>query len=355
MNNSTFANAYSLIPHELSGARSKNRFRQEVFWGVSKMFDLFDKPDFCVVFDYKCDIEVHYPDILEFYQVKTKKVAEPYTFRSLATKKKGTGKSIIGQLYLLRNLGDDSIDIKVAIVSNTFFKYGDKVYSDIETLLFSDLDDATQKTIKTALKKEITEGEIDLTKISYIFTSMDLTNPDDALRGKIVKHFELIKKTEPLKPNALYRLIVDTANGKASYELKSNDYDELVKNKGITKIELSGLLDRYAKNEDACVDATKKYIEELNKGVRATKKLKSALVAVCGELIKSKFLKEKERDIAAYLSEHEDELPDDDNIESIVDVLIAIFDSDFGIEHSKELKYVFYILIIKRWEDNQYA
>ena len=47
---------YSKIPFDLSGSMSKNRFRQELCWGISKMFDLFDKEDFCVIFDYKCDI-----------------------------------------------------------------------------------------------------------------------------------------------------------------------------------------------------------------------------------------------------------------------------------------------------------
>ena len=50
---------YNKIPYEISGSMSKNRFRLELYWGISHMFDLFDKEDFCVVFDYKCDIEVH--------------------------------------------------------------------------------------------------------------------------------------------------------------------------------------------------------------------------------------------------------------------------------------------------------
>lgn len=34
---------YAKIPFDLSGASSKNRFRLEMLWGASKMFDLFDK------------------------------------------------------------------------------------------------------------------------------------------------------------------------------------------------------------------------------------------------------------------------------------------------------------------------
>jgi hypothetical protein len=58
----TVAEAYNKIPHDLSGSMSKNRFRRELFWGISRMLDLFDRKDFCVVFDYKCDVEVHLDD-----------------------------------------------------------------------------------------------------------------------------------------------------------------------------------------------------------------------------------------------------------------------------------------------------
>ena len=52
---------YLSLPHDLSGSRSKNRFRAELLWGVSKILDLMEEDqDFTMVFDYACDIEVHY-------------------------------------------------------------------------------------------------------------------------------------------------------------------------------------------------------------------------------------------------------------------------------------------------------
>lgn len=51
--------SYMKLPYDLSGSSSKNRFRLEILWGASKMFDLYDTDDFCIVFDYKCDIEVN--------------------------------------------------------------------------------------------------------------------------------------------------------------------------------------------------------------------------------------------------------------------------------------------------------
>lgn len=87
---------YTKIPYDLSGSISKNRFRQELCWGISKMFDLFDKEDFCVVFDYKCDIEIHFNDSIEFYQIKTHKIQSPYKFSNL--KRHKDGPSIIAKL-----------------------------------------------------------------------------------------------------------------------------------------------------------------------------------------------------------------------------------------------------------------
>ncbi len=187
-------NVYNSIPHDLSGAASKNRFRLEMLWGIGKMFDLYDKPDFCVVFDYKCDVEIHFNDSLEFYQIKTHKVQSPYKFTVISKPDKNTGKSIIGRLYLLKNISGENVSIKVALVSNAFFQIDKKIYSDVETLKFSDLDATTQKKICDALKAELQHDEVDISNIHYIYTSMNLLNPENDIKGKITGCFEKIKK-----------------------------------------------------------------------------------------------------------------------------------------------------------------
>ena len=50
MDNNEF---YQSLPVDLSGSRSKNRFRLELLWGLGKLIDLMDTADdFTVVFDY---------------------------------------------------------------------------------------------------------------------------------------------------------------------------------------------------------------------------------------------------------------------------------------------------------------
>lgn len=339
---------YNSIPHDLSGAMSKNRFRLEMLWGIGKMFDLYDKPDFCVVFDYKCDIEIHFEDSLEFYQIKTHKVQSPYAFQIISKPDKSTGRSILGKLYLLKSISDDEISMKVALVSNAFFKIGSKVYSDVETFKFSDLDQATQDKISAALSLELRQDEIDISNVHYVYTSMNLLNPEDDIKGKIAGCFEKIKNCEPVKPNALYRLIRDTVDAKACYELRTDDYDDLILNKGITKKQLDDMLNRYSENTDNGVKKAQEYIEA-RPSIKDRKKLKNARVRVLEASVRSNEMRIKEKELYAYIDRNIDNLPDE--FEDIIDHLIGQFGNTFSVEYSRDQIYVFLILILKRWED----
>lgn len=343
---------YNSIPYDLSGAASKNRFRLEMLWGISKMFDLYDKPDFCVVFDYKCDIEIHFDDTLEFYQIKTHKVQSPYKFTVISKPDKNTGKSIIGRLYLLKNISDQQVSMKVALVSNAFFQIDKKVYSDVEVLKFSDLDEATQKKICDALKTELQQDDIDISNVHYIYTSMNLLDPENDIKGKIAGCFEKIKNCEPIKPNALYRLIRDTVDAKACYELKSDDYDELILHKGITKAQLDMMLNQYVDNTDNGVKQAQEYIES-KYSVKERRKLKTALVHILEASVRSNELRNKEREISSYIDSNIENLPEE--FEEIIDVLLQNFGDCFSVEYTREQIYVFLILILKRWEDGRNA
>lgn len=58
--------------------------------------------DFTMVFDYVCDVEIHYADSFEFYQVKTAK-GNNYSISKLVNKGKKSN-SVIGTLYKIRML-----------------------------------------------------------------------------------------------------------------------------------------------------------------------------------------------------------------------------------------------------------
>lgn len=343
------ANAYNKIPHNLSGSMSKNRFRQELFWGVSRMFDLFEREDFCVIFDYKCDVEVHFSDAIEFYQIKTHKIQAPYKFSALKKIPKNS-QSIIAKLFIMKDESSLETPIKCALVSNAFFQIGKSAISDVETFCFSDLDETSQKKIKKALQDELQRSEVDLSEVYYIYTSMNLIDPQNDLKGKITGSFEKIKGCEPVKPNALYRLIVDTVQERACYELSAYDYTELVKRKGMTKNELNDMLDRYIETSDDSVSQVVAYIEQQTLSIRDKKKLRASLGKIVELEYTSLELQRKERELSAYIEKE----TEDHTTEAIVDLLIERFGTSFSIEYSDQDKYCFYLLVIKRWESGKY-
>ena len=43
---------YEMLPYDLSGSRSKNRFRNELLWGLEKLYEIYKTgEDFCIIFD----------------------------------------------------------------------------------------------------------------------------------------------------------------------------------------------------------------------------------------------------------------------------------------------------------------
>ena len=79
------SDSYLKLPYDLSGSMSKNRFRNEMLWGLEKMFELYrTNQDFFMVFDYVCDIEAHLNGKIEFFQIKTNNAAKPYSINKIA-------------------------------------------------------------------------------------------------------------------------------------------------------------------------------------------------------------------------------------------------------------------------------
>ena len=335
---------YLSLPHDMSGSRSKNRFRAELLWGVSKILDLMEEDqDFTMVFDYACDIEVHYENGFEFFQIKTHGRSKSYTTKRL-TKIEGKN-SILGKLYVLVK---DSFpgEIRVAVVSNIPYS---SMPADMLVNCFLNLPHKDQKEIATALKEELLIESVDFSKLFYVQTNMDLEHPDDAVRGKLTFAFEKIKKCEPINPNALYRLIVDTVSEKACYEYSAVDYDEILRLKGLNRKQFDELLDLHAEQSKTGISAATRYIDQLP-NIRDRMIYKRSLPNVLTLLSTSWPIKEIEYEIAKFLREN-----DVGDMESAIDILITNFNNRFPVEVSQADKAVLYIVVIKRFEDGVYG
>ncbi|EHQ9041141.1 DUF4297 domain-containing protein, partial [Enterococcus faecalis] len=349
---------YMELPFDLSGSRSKNRFRYEILWGLSKLFDIYNENEsFVMVFDYACDIEVHKESGFDFYQIKTKKDGAVYTQGALLTKKKLENEdksfSILGRLYSLAN--NSNKNIHVNLVSNKPFQDSSKKnHTTIENLDFSSLEEGVQTTIESKIQEELnSEVTPDMSKISFIFTSIDLFSPDDTLRGKTSKFFFELTGSEPNKPNALYNLLVETISEKACYELKLNCYSDIVNKKGISKDHIDKIISLYSQKTDRAVEKASMFIDTNVKKPIKRLKLKTMLGKVVSDIESGNtMVLQNEEHVVQSIFSNIDEFDVEEN--DFIDILISEFSKLFTIEYSEDYRYAFFLLIIMKVEENIY-
>ncbi|WP_305296934.1 dsDNA nuclease domain-containing protein [Parvibacter caecicola] len=253
---------------DMSGSIAKNRFRVELLWGIEKLLDCLDRgiEDFTVVFDYCCDIELHLDGSYEFYQVKTS-AGKKFGVSWVSKKSSQSGTSIVGKLYELHDIESDGL-IRLVIVGNKPFTKKNPATDKKEDfdqpgeLLFSTLHDDDKKKIEEAIIEHLPGLEPNLDILSYILVAIDLSNPDDSIRGHLIRTYESTMNCEARKPGALYRALKGLAETKACTEKQQTTYDEIVANKAITDKDISSLFDLYADRENSSQDYVMKWIDK---------------------------------------------------------------------------------------------
>ena len=254
------------LPYDLSGSMAKNRFKNELLWGIHKILELYtDEKEFNMVFDYVCDIEIHWENgEYEFYQVKTANSGESYT-QSKLTKVGKKENSVLAKLYILKhNFDGDKNKIKIALVSNKPFKDSNNIlYNNIENLEFNFLDSKIQNKIEESLKKELKISKVDFNNINFIYTTVDLIKPKNTLTGELVNFFNDVLKVQIKKPTVLYNVLLDKISQKAEYELKVNTYDELIEKKSISKENITEIFNKHIEVSNNAVEKAKENIEKI--------------------------------------------------------------------------------------------
>lgn len=339
---------YEKLPYELSGSISKNRFRLELLWGVSVMLDLMkEDKDFTIVFDYMCDVEIHYKDALEFHQVKTHGAClASHTIRSLIKKesKQSTG-SILGKLYALNKDGVD--DIKLVLVSNIPLNDGHNKY-DYGEFNLAELPANNKSEIEVALQNELGIAHVELSRLFYCRTHMNLLNPEFEIKGKLLGRFVEVKHCEPRNTNALYRLIFETVESKACYEYSQKEYESIVKMKGISRAEFDQMLEAHAENENNGIRQANEYIDRIE-NISKKRHYRRALVSLIEQMPRSSLLRKLETRIADFLLSN-----DIGDESSALSLLNDKFEGDFPIEYTQEEKELFFVIILGRFTMGAY-
>ncbi len=340
------AEYYMGLPFDLSGSRSKNRFRLELLWGVSKMLELMESSDdFTIVFDYVCDIEIHLDSGFEFYQIKTHKEGQTkYTPSSLVKIKSGEEGSILGKLFVLNNRKE--VSTKVVLVCNAPLKV---LTNEPGETCLDGLDEKNQTIIVDAIKRELNVDEVDLSNSYYLYTPMNLLQPENEVKGKLMTTFENLKGSEPLNPNALYRLVFDTVSEKACYEFSEQDYEQLKKIKGISRSEFDKMLDIHSTSEKTGINQTNEYINNI-KNIHERKTYKSALTTLLPKMARSRKLQDMEKEIVKTLELH----PELNELDDIIELLTDEYHDKFSLEYSNAEKVVYYMVVIHKYVEGGY-
>lgn len=348
--------SYMKLPYDLSGSMAKNRFKNELLWGIHKMLELYtDEENFNMVFDYVCDIEVHWENgEYEFYQIKTSNSGESYT-QSKLIKKGKKEKSFLAKLYILKHDFDEDKDkIKIAIVSNKPFKDSDNIlYNNIEKLEFNSLDIRIRNRIEKSLKSEMKIDKVDFNNINFIYTTIDLIKPKNTLTGELVNFFSDVLKVQIKKPAALYSVLLDKISQKAEYELKVNTYDELIEKKSISKESIIQLFNKHIEISNNSVKKAKENIEKMytdNYGKKIN--MIVALSSIVQKMNLSSTLKRLEKEIIEYINGNVEIL--ENNLNIIIDTLYQKYKEKFDIEYSDEEIKSFLILILMKREEEMY-
>lgn len=347
---------YMSLPYDLSGARSKNRFRFELLWGLSKIYDAYEQghSNFCIIFDYVCDIELHLEDgTLEFFQIKTKKSAASYTLEQILKIEKGNN-SILGKLFILKaNSSNYDAPIKLAIVSNLPFQAAGKIYGNKESTEIIEIDDSSKEKIKAALKSELLLLDVDLNDIAYVHTSLDLYNPNETLLGKTVDFFLAQKGVEAIKPKALFNSLISIIEQRATYELSPSDYDDTKKKKGVSKHEVDLILNEHLEISEISVERAIVFINENCKNYKDKINKKKMLTEIFRRTQdKNNYLLEIERKLSSYIHENIDQF-DLDELD-LIDLIQKKNQDLFPIEFDEDSKFALILLVLKRYEEGVY-
>ena len=341
--------AYLNYQADVSGARSKNRFSFEIYWGIDKfLHELAISSDFTMVFDYVCDIEIHHPDRFEFFQVKTKN-AKSYTIGSLTKKDSKKNNSIISTLYQIRHTEyvAGHPKSKLAIVSNLHLAVPGNSKLPNSEFQLSLLDEKNRESILKAIRAEFPDEEIDLSDIFFINSDLNISAYKDTMVGRVNSFFIQMFGEDPIKPGALLNLLAEEAQLKANYEFSITSRQEVLDKKGLSSDRVNLIMGRYAEQSFSIAEQCKKYIQDsvMNMGKRL--KYFSMIPDVISRLRMDYYWQELEekikKDVIAKASDLEA-----DEMFSLVRQFIEITDVDFPVEFSlEEIELLSLVVLIK--------
>lgn len=337
---------------DLAGSRSKNRFRFEIFWGLSKFLEIVrTSEDFTMVFDYVCDVEVHYLDNYEFYQVKSSSgISYPI---SKLVNKGSKRNSIIGTLYKIRSteINNMSSLSKLALVSNLPLEDSNALETPNREFSFLDSLQKNQKKIMEALKEEFPDLDIQLDNVVFIRADLTPDNYRELMVGKVDTYYQEVYGHEALKPAALLNVLSEEVQYKADYEYALSSHDEVLDMKGLSRNRFEVILERYSERAFSESQRCKDEVKKVEKRLKKFREYSIEIPKLIAEVRKNFFLASLVEEIKAGLIEKIDDFSDGEFLD-YARLFLQETAIVFPIEYSTVQKEILVLLSLIRLEDD---
>ena len=132
-----------------------------------------------------------------------------------------------------------------------------------------------------------------------------------------------------------------------------NTYEEILKNKGLTKKEFDKIISKYIKVTDNSVQKADEYINsEYKDNFQKQLDMKKALTTIVKNLLFDKELKEREKKILLYIEKNKKIM--EQSIENIIEVIYNKFKENFSLIYSEDEIKAFIILILYKLMEDMY-
>jgi len=235
----------TIIPRENSGSVSSNRFDYQKNWAICKLIDLSKKTDFLLVFEFYEDIIVFdssdNPNVIDFYQVKTKEKGK-HSISSLLNKTKGS--SILGKLFANKiNFNDETSSLN--IIANCDYKLEPKEGEVLGVkICCSELSEKEKKKIAESLSEELSITWLKEYFKTLFFEKSMLTieHHTELTQQKLNKHIEEEFNDVKFNPTIAYSTIFDEIKRRNNIEKSLTSFEELIEYKSISKTEFDNMI-----------------------------------------------------------------------------------------------------------------
>lgn len=236
---------------EKSGETGAQRYDYQALWGLTLVFAHHAaSSDYAISFEFHDDIVLlnssSAPTKASFYQVKTKSKGH-WTLTELTNRKKRKNDpnnsllpSHVGKLYSNYAIFPNETD-KLAFVSNVPCQFFDAAATDC---YMSDAQPNVLPELTTKLQAEYPTASATIVDQLFHFVRADLSLRDSSahIKGKLIEFVHDQLGPTEFNPDSVYKTIVEECRLRSKYTGSILNFDELIRRKSITKIQVDGWL-----------------------------------------------------------------------------------------------------------------